>query len=151
LSDPLRLKVRSYMLAPDAGVVEAVRKWVETADRDLLAASQLIKLGTATPADIVCFHAQQCVEKYLKALLTWLGLDFPKSHNLTRLLERLPERVRLAVTADERLRLTDYATVTRYPGDYEPITLAEARRAVAPARRVRRQVRGWLPNQALTA
>ena len=31
------------------------------------------------------------------------------------------------------------------------LTLAEARRAVALARRVRRQARGWLPKQALTA
>jgi hypothetical protein len=41
--------------------------------------------------------------------------------------------------------LTRYATVTRYPGDYEPITLTEARRAVTLARRVRRQVQRLLP------
>jgi len=35
--------------------------------------------------------------------------------------------------------------------EYEPITLTEARRAVAPARRVQRQARGWLPKHALTA
>ena len=39
--------------------------------------------------------------------------------------------------------------VTRYPGDYEPITLTEARRAVILARSVRRQVRRWLPKPAL--
>jgi cell wall assembly regulator SMI1 len=42
----------------------------------------------------------------------------------------------------------DY-TVTRYPGDYEPITLAEARKAVTLARRVRRELRRHLPGQAL--
>jgi len=47
--------------------------------------------------------------------------------------------------------LTRYATVTRNPGDYEPITLTEARRAVTLARRVRRQVRRWLPKQSLQA
>ncbi len=139
------------MLAHDPGVIEAVRKWVETAERDLIAAAQVLKLGAATPTDIVGFHAQQCVEKYLKALLTWHGLDFPKSHNLTLLLERLPVRFRPDMTADERLRLTEFATVTRYPGDYEPITLTEARRAVTLARRVRRQARRWRPKQALSA
>jgi HEPN domain-containing protein len=137
------------MLAPDPGVIEVVHKWVEKAESDLLTASHTLKLGSATPADTVGFHAQQCAEKYLKALLTWRGLDFPKSHNLTILLERLPERFRPEMTADERLRLTAYATVTRYPGDYEPITLTEARRAVTLARRVRRQVRRWLPKQAI--
>ncbi len=51
----------------------------------------------------------------------------------------------------EQERLTDFATVTRYPGDYEPITLAEARRAVAVAHRVRRQIRRWLPKETLSA
>jgi hypothetical protein len=48
----------------------------------------------------------------------------------------------------EQERLTDFATLTHYPGDYEPITLMEARRAVTLARR---QVRRWLPKQALQA
>ncbi len=33
-------------------------------------------------------------------------------------------------------RLTEYGTVTRYPGNYEPITLDEAREAVKVARRI---------------
>ena len=28
-----------------------------------------LKLGADGPTDTVCFHAQQCIEKYLKALL----------------------------------------------------------------------------------
>jgi hypothetical protein len=39
----------------------------------------------------------------------------------------------------------DYAVVMRYPGDYEPVSLAEAERAVKIARRVRTQVRQRLP------
>jgi HEPN domain-containing protein len=31
------------------------------------------------------FHAQQCVEKYLKALLVAPGLAFPRTHDLTAL------------------------------------------------------------------
>jgi hypothetical protein len=37
----------------------------------------------------------------------------------------------------------------RYPGDYEPIPLAEARQAVQIARRVRKQIRKWLPKESL--
>ncbi len=138
------------MLAPEAEVLEIVRQWVKKAEHDLLNAAHTLKLGASAPMDTIGFHAQQCVEKYLKALLIWNGLDFPKTHNLTLLLELIPERARPELTADERLRLTAYATITRYPGDYEPITLAEARRAVAVARRVRRQIRRLLPKGALS-
>lgn len=37
----------------------------------------------------------------------------------------------------------------RYPGDYEPIPLAEARQAVQIARRLRQQVRKGLPKDSL--
>jgi HEPN domain-containing protein len=32
--------------------------------------------------DAACFHAQQCVEKYLKARLQEAGIVFTKTHNL---------------------------------------------------------------------
>ena len=53
------------------------------------------------------------------------------------------------LTPSEQVALTRYATVTRYPGDYEAILLAEARDAVKVARRVRRQIRKRLPQEAL--
>ncbi len=49
----------------------------------------------------------------------------------------------------ERDTLTEYATTTRYPGDYEPISLSEAHQAVSLARRVRKAVRKILPKAAL--
>jgi HEPN domain-containing protein len=42
------------------------------------------------PFDTVCFHAQQCAEKYLKALLLQAGSEPPKTHDLRLLLQRLP-------------------------------------------------------------
>jgi hypothetical protein len=56
---------------------------------------------------------------------------------------------RPVLTQAELDRLTDYATVTRYPGDYASISLTEARAAVKVARRVRRQIRKRLPKEAL--
>jgi hypothetical protein len=43
-------------------VLTVVREWIIKADHDLTAAAQILKLGKATPAETVCFHAQQCVE-----------------------------------------------------------------------------------------
>jgi hypothetical protein len=40
-----------------------------------------------------CFHAQQATEKALKALLVALGIDFPRSHALERLLALLPAHI----------------------------------------------------------
>lgn len=37
--------------------------------------------------DGLCFHAQQCVEKYLKARLCEAGIEFPKTHVLAALLD----------------------------------------------------------------
>ena len=48
-----------------------------------------------------------------------------------------------------RDRLTEYATVSRYPGTYEPITVTEARRAVTTARQVRKAIRSLLSRRAL--
>jgi hypothetical protein len=53
------------------------------------------------------------------------------------------------LTSEEQERLTDYATVTRYPGDYEPIPLSETRKALRVARRVRSPIRKLLPRKVL--
>lgn len=133
----------------DENVVAAVREWVEKAENDLANAAHTLKLGKRCPTDTVCFHAQQCVEKYMKALLTLLEIDSPRTHSVDGLLLLIPSRARPSITDDEQDRLTEYATVTRYPGDYEPISLAEARRAVGIARRVRKDIRKHLPDAAL--
>ncbi|MBI2403371.1 MAG: HEPN domain-containing protein [Gemmatimonadetes bacterium] len=133
----------------DEKVVVVVREWVEKAENDVVNAAHTLKLGRRCPTDTVCFHAQQSVEKYLKALLTLLEIDSPRTHSVDALLWLIPSRTRPTITDDEQDRLSEYATVTRYPGDYQPISLAEARRAVRLARRVRRDIRRRLPDAAL--
>lgn len=137
------------MFAADPEVARVIREWAQKAENDLTNAVQVLKLGKRCPTDTVCFHAQQCVEKYLKALLVHHELDFPRSHDLRSLLARLPLSARPDLTPEEQETLTHYATITRYPGDYDAMTLTEARLAVKIARRVRRQVRQRLPKAAL--
>ena len=90
-----------------------------------------------------CFHAQQCAEKYLKALLVARGQEFSKTHDLIVIKDEC-ERVGilLAFPEDRLARLSYYAVRVRYPGD-DP-TLDEAREAVAIARDVRRLARRFL-------
>jgi HEPN domain-containing protein len=137
------------MLADDPELGAVVRLWIQKAENDLAAATIMLRAGREAPTDTVCFHAQQCVEKCLKALLVWRGLEPPRTHDLRLLVALLPPSVRPVFTLEEQRNLTRYATVTRYPGDYEAITLTQARRAVTLARRVRRQVRRWLPKHTL--
>jgi HEPN domain-containing protein len=63
------------MPAPEH-VAEVVREWVDKAENDLKNAAHTLKMGEKCPTDTVCFHAQQCVEKYLKAFLVYSSIEF---------------------------------------------------------------------------
>ena len=130
------------------GVMAVVREWVTKAESDLRAAAYLLEPRTERPTEAVCFHAQQCAEKYVKALLVFRGSDFPKTHDLEKLTALLPAALRPRLTVEEQRRFFGYATAARYPGSGE-ISLAEAERAVALARRVRREIRRMLPRAIL--
>ena len=124
--------------------IEVVREWIAKAENDLKTATHTLKLGARCPTDTVCFHAQQCIEKYLKALLVFKKIDFPKTHDLSELIVLLPSGIDTGLTLLEQRELSGYATAARYPGDYEPISLSEARKAVNMARKVRKEIRKYL-------
>ncbi len=129
-------------------LITVCAEWLAKAENDLITAAHTLKLGESCPTDTVCFHAQQCIEKYLKASLVLSGKDFPRTHDLEILVALLPTELRPEMTTEEQARLTEYAVATRYPG-WDQISLAVARRAVAVARRVRKEVRRVLPRKAL--
>jgi HEPN domain-containing protein len=124
---------------------------VRKAESDRKTAALALKAGEECPTDAVCFHAQQCVEKYLKALLVLKAIDFEKTHDIGDLVGLLPPRLRPRIKPDDEDTLTTYATLTRYPGPYAEPTLSDARDAVGVARRVRTFVRKHLPRSALAS
>jgi len=65
------------MRPPEEEIGRLVAEWVKKADLDFSTSLRL----SAEPEfrDIVVFHAQQAVEKYLKALLTRHQTEFPKN------------------------------------------------------------------------
>jgi HEPN domain-containing protein len=130
-------------------VLAVVQEWIVKADNDLTAAAQILKLGKDTPTDTVCFHAQQCVEKYLKAILVYRNIPFKKTHEIRAVMALVPQRYRPVVDEAMQDRLTRYAGPKRYPESGPEISLTEARKAVSAARRVRREVRRKLPKAAL--
>ncbi len=136
------------MPAPNP-VITVIREWLVKADNDLLTAAHTLTLGAACPTETVCFHAQQCVEKYLKALLVFRAIPLPKTHNIRALRVLLPAKFRPKLDSTVQDRLTEFATVMRYPSAGPDIALAEARKTVTIARRVRKEMRKHLPAAAL--
>ena len=73
----------------------------------------------------LCYQAQQAVEKGLKGLLIFYGSDPPKTHDLHFLLKKLEVYTEIPDYVIDVVKLTLYATITRYPGVYEFITKDE--------------------------
>ena len=130
--------------------LDVVRQWVDHAERDLTNARHTLTMADEDcPFDTVCFHAQQCAEKYLKALLTLQSVPFPKVHDLREIVALIPSGLLSRVDDLELERLTPYAVETRYPGFRDDFTREEAQEAVEAAERVRDGVLALLPPGAL--
>jgi HEPN domain-containing protein len=132
-------------------VARQARQWIEKADHDLRNAEHTLTIFDDCPFDTVCFHAQQCVEKYLKGWLASRRLNSPRSHDLVVLLNLAVTGGLCGVSANDVQPLNRYTIEARYPGDWDPIDRPEAERAVAAARRVRDAVRSLLPPDTLRA
>ncbi len=112
-----------------------VAEWLAKAEADHASALRELRARKNPNYDSACFHAQQCVEKYLKGILQLWCIPFPKTHDLTTLLDACLERRREWEMHRNDLRmLTQFAVVFRYPG--ESATKAEAREAVRAAERL---------------
>jgi hypothetical protein len=66
------------MRLPDEVRRDLVRQWIGKAEQDLTAAEILLMSATRLPS-VIAFHAQQAVEKYLKAILVRHQVYFPKT------------------------------------------------------------------------
>jgi HEPN domain-containing protein len=109
--------------------------WVEKAEEDFVLAKSSLRRKKPLLSG-ACFHAQQCAEKYMKALLVSKNAVFPKTHDLL-MLNNLCSEAGIFLVIDPKLlnTLTDYAVRTRYPG--EGPMLEEAREAMEIAKLVR--------------
>jgi HEPN domain-containing protein len=94
-------------------VTQVVAEWVTKAENDLKTAAHTLKLGPDCPTDTVCFHAQQCAEKYLKALLVFTNIAVPKTHSLQHLMRLLQPGIQIELQAEDQRLLTSYAVAPR--------------------------------------
>jgi HEPN domain-containing protein len=109
--------------------------WLSKANDDLRVA-RVILSGEFGVEWAACFHAQQAAEKALKGVLVHLGIDFPKSHSLDRLVALMPSDVAERFDLDALIELTPWAVAGRYPEDIANPTSARAARAIEHAENV---------------
>ena len=122
-----------------------VGQWLGKAEQDLRASEALL---AAQPPLLyaACFHAQQAAEKYVKALLTWRQVEFPKTHAIEQLLDLMKQAdAETASSLVDAAALTPYGVDIRYPGDEPEPDQEQTRRAVELARVVRDTVLNTLP------
>ncbi len=108
-----------------------VEQWFIKADNDLKTGKD--ELNTDNPAtDTICFHAQQCVEKYLKGFLACHDQEIRKTHNLTTILADCARVDASFIELSEKQvdALTPHATVLRYPDDFYMPPVEEAQQAI---------------------
>ncbi len=124
-------------------VQKKVDEWLSFSDDDLRLARHTLTLENECPYRLIAYHAQQCVEKHLKAYLIFHYVDFPYTHNISRLLELCDEHTSTNWTDELKIaeELTPFAITTRYPGQDEEVSREEAEEAIHIAERVREVVR----------
>lgn len=114
--------------------------WINKAERDWRSVLLEHHVEIDPNLDAVCFHAQQCSEKYLKARLVLARIAFRKSHDLLYLHELILDKEPTWRLLWRPLRdLTAFAVAIRYPG--LDATQEQAADAVAHCRLVRLIVR----------
>jgi HEPN domain-containing protein len=111
-------------------------EWAGKAEADFAVMEREGRVRKNPAYDSVCFHAQQCAEKYLKAILSEQTLEPGRTHDLVALLEQvLPMHPLWEAYRVDLAYLSDFAVAYRYPG--ESATKQQARDAIQRCRRFR--------------
>jgi HEPN domain-containing protein len=93
-------------------------EWIDKAEGDFSTMMRESRVRKNPNYDAVCFHAQQCAEKYLKARLCEAGVSFGKIHDLVVLLDKVLIVEPLWESFRETLAyISGYAVSFRYPGE----------------------------------
>jgi HEPN domain-containing protein len=114
-------------------------KWLEKAKEDEQSLRVLLSWGGAFST--VCFLSQQMAEKVLKAYLLFLGIEFLKIHDLSRL-------VSLGLEKDQNIYELQTSCVllnrlyieARYPSEQPPFSKKDAQNAFDAALKIKEYV-----------
>jgi len=117
---------------------KTVKDWIIKAESDLKTGKD--EVATENPAtDAICFHMQQCAEKYLKAYIIFNGKEIRKTHNIAEIIRNCieiePEFQQLFEIKAQIL--TGFAIEFRYPGDVLFPSLQETNEAIEIAEKIK--------------
>ena len=122
---------------------ELVEEWIYKAEEDFESALHLVKKDRKPVPDSICFHCQQCIEKYLKAFLILNNIEPPQIHDLQRLKAICSNVDESFEEISEELDILNaYAVNFRYPG--EVATVEEANEAFLVMKNVHKFIKDRL-------
>ena len=110
-------------------------RWLHHAEEDLTTAETFLG-HPHMPSRQSCWCAQQSAEKAFKAVLIFLQIDFPRTHDLDTLRDLVPESWQLKTAHPDLSNLTRWAVEARYPEDRQGATETDASEAVEQARTI---------------
>ena len=134
---------------PDATASDALR-WLRFSAEDLDVAGLLLTMHPLASRH-VCWLSQQAAEKALKAALVLEGMEFPFTHDLDALRNRLPAGWSVRTAHTDLAELTQWAVETRYPGDWPEANESDALRAEREATAVHDSVAADFSRRGVTA
>ena len=126
---------------------QIVQEWLRYAGQDLDSARYLMGMKPL-PVEIICYHCQQSVEKYLKAFLCFHGETIRRTHDLIALNKLCIQYDNAFLEIEEEcLSLTDYGVQARYPFHLD-LNETDAQSAIITAERVQVFLMEKLPSVA---
>ncbi len=133
----------------EAEHLREARRWLQYAREDLTAAHTMLG-QPGFVARQACWLAQQSAEKALKAVLQYLQIDFPRTHDLDLLRNRIPGGWQVRDRYPDLAALTEWAIEARYPGDWEEASQQDAQLAVQQAQGIYEIVMSDLQQRGLS-
>lgn len=122
-------------MPPDLPEIGTPADWLRYARSDLALAR--VQRPADVLLDTLCFHAQQAVEKSLKAVLLSENIQFPYTHDIARLITLVSEaEVSWPEELNQAAGLSEYAADARYPGSRELVSEEDYHQALTIAEQV---------------
>ena len=100
----------------DPEYLQEVKRWLVYAREDLQTAKLILDHQTIAYRHI-CGLSQQAAENALKAILIFLQIEFPRTHDLDVLRNLIPSDWSVKQSHPDLAVLTEWAVESRYPGD----------------------------------
>jgi HEPN domain-containing protein len=121
--------------------MERYESWIERAKSSLEISK--IAVNVNVYYEDLCYQSQQAVEKALKGLLIYYGVEPEFTHNIGVLLNELEKFAEIPEDIKEVTKLTKYAVITRYPGEYDEITKEDYEESI----KIAKDCLEWIKNK----